>query len=285
MPEQQILISVDEMEPLVGQAGVAIVDTRFDLADPAAGRRSYEEGHVPGSVFLDLDKDLAAPVGPQTGRHPLPDVSVISATLGRLGIGNDTNVIVYDGGSGAIAARAWWVLRWLGHERTRLLDGGIKAWLAAGGALESGTSTPQETRFFGNPRTELVLTTDELAADVTGIADRRLLDARDAARFRGEMEPIDPVAGHVPGAINLPFADLVTPEGRWRAPSERRARLRDALGYELDGTWAVMCGSGVTACHVAIAGLEAGYREPLVYVGSWSEWIRDPGRPIRTGKG
>ena len=283
MTEHTILISVAEFQPLVGQPGVAVVDTRFDLADPRAGRRDYEEGHIPGAVFLDLDEDLAAPVGPQTGRHPLPDVAAITATLGRLGVGNDTNVIVYDASNGAIAARAWWVLRWLGHERVRLLDGGLAAWLAAGGVLESGAATPEATQFRGDPRPELVVTTEELAGDVAGIPTRRLVDARDAARYRGEHEPIDPVAGHIPGSINLPFADLVTPDGLWRPGSERRERLDEALG-DPGGAWSVMCGSGVTACHLAIAGLEAGYTEPRVYVGSWSEWIRDPARPVGTGK-
>lgn len=285
MSEYRILMSVNELRQQIGRADIAIVDTRFDLADPAAGRRSYREGHIPGAVFLDLDEDLAGAPGPQTGRHPLPDVAAISATLGRLGIGNDTTVVVYDAGNGAIAARAWWVLRWLGHEHTRLLDGGLAAWLGAGGALESGPASPETTTFRGDPQPNLILTTDELGADVDGIAERRLVDARDRARFRGEVEPIDPVAGHVPGAINLPFNELVTTEGLWLSPAARRSRLRTALGDDRTSAWAVMCGSGVTACHVAIAGLEAGYVEPRLYVGSWSEWIRDPGRPVSVGEG
>ncbi len=285
MSEQQILISVDELEPLIAQGSAVVVDARFDLADPGAGRRSYEEGHIPGAVFLDLDEDLAAPIGPTTGRHPLPDVAAISATLGRLGIGNDTDVIVYDGSHGAIAARAWWILRWLGHQRTRLLNGGLSAWLKHGGALEGGAVAPIPADFCGKPRADLVLTTEELASDLSAIPARRLLDARDAARYRGDVEPIDPVAGHVPGAINLPFADLVTKDGSWRTVEDRRARLQEALGADPEGDWAVMCGSGVTACHLAIAGLEAGYGEPRVYIGSWSEWIRDPERPIGVEKG
>ncbi|MDJ0794403.1 MAG: sulfurtransferase [Woeseiaceae bacterium] len=285
MSEPQILIPVDELEQLIARQDTVVADVRFDLADPAAGRRSYEEGHIPGAVFLDLDEDLAAPIGSMTGRHPLPDVALIARTLGHLGIGNDRSVVVYDGGNGAIAARAWWILRWLGHEQTRLLDGGLAAWLRAGGSLEAGTATPDATEFRAKPRGELVMTTEELADDLPGIPGRRLLDARDAARYRGDVEPVDPIAGHVPGAINLPFSDLITAEGLWRSAAERRERLQEALGEDKEAAWSVMCGSGVTACHLAIAGLEAGYREPRVYVGSWSEWIRDPGRPIGVGEG
>ncbi len=281
MSDDKILISVNDLEPRVGLAGTAIVDARFDLSDAAAGRRSYEEGHIPGAVFLDLDEDLAAPIGPTTGRHPLPDVVTITSTLGRLGIGNDTDIVVYDSGNGAIAARTWWILRWLGHKRVRLLDGGLSAWRDAGNRLEAGIAAPTATQFCGDPRSELVLTTAELAADIPGIAHRKLLDARDAARYRGEIEPIDPVAGHVPGAINLPFSDLVHSDGTWRPVEELRARFERALGENRNQPWAAMCGSGVTACHVAIGGLLAGYNEPRVYVGSWSEWIRDPERPTR----
>ncbi len=285
MSKPQILISVDELERLIAQRNTVVVDVRFDLADPAAGRRSYEEGHIPGAVFLDLDEDLAAPIGPMTGRHPLPDVALIAATLGRLGIGNEETVVVYDGSNGAIAARAWWILRWLGHQQTRLLDGGLAAWIGAGGSLEAGTAKPEATEFRANPQGQLVMTTDELADNLAGIPERRLLDARDAARYRGDVEPIDPVAGHVPGAISLPFSDLITAEGMWRPAGERRKRLQEALGEDQEVEWSVMCGSGVTACHLAIAGLEAGYSEPRVYVGSWSEWIRDPERPIGVGEG
>jgi len=285
MSEPRILISVAELETLIARQGAVIVDTRFDLADPAAGHRSYEQGHIPGAVFLDIDKDLAAPIGPMTGRHPLPDVATINATLGLSGIDKETGVVVYDGSNGAIAARAWWILRWLGHTRTRLLNGGLAAWTGAGGTLETGSVTRTATVFSGKPRDELVLTTEELAADTPGIPGRRLLDARDAARYRGAAEPIDRVAGHIPGAINLPFSELVRADGRWRPRVERRARLQQALGKDQSAEWAVMCGSGVTACHLAIAGLEAGYTEPRVYVGSWSEWIRDPERPIGTENG
>ncbi len=285
MSEPRILLSVDELESLISEQGTVVVDTRFDLADPAAGRRSYEEGHIPGAVFLDLDSDLAAPIEPTTGRHPLPDAATLSGTLGRLGIDNETTVVVYDSSNGSIAARAWWVLRWLGHDRVRLLDGGLAAWVAAGCSLENGPETPLEASFSGTPRDELVLTTEELATDIPGIAELNLLDARDVARFRGEVEPIDPIAGHVPGAINLPFSDLVRDDGHWRTRDERHALLRAVLGEDQARPWAVMCGSGVTACHLAIAGLEAGYIEPRVYVGSWSEWIRDPDRPVAVLEG
>ena len=279
------LISVDDLGARLGQPGVVVIDARFELSDPAAGRRNYEEAHIPGAVFLDLDQDLATPPGPETGRHPLPDVATITGTLGLIGVGNDSEVVVYDDGNGAIAARGWWILRWLGHDRVRLLDGGLAAWRAAGGPLSAGTERPVPAAFCGDPRQELVVTTQQLASDIAAIANRRLVDARAAPRFRGEFEPIDPVAGHIPGALNLPFSDLVNDDGTWRSAAERRARLRETLGEDLERPWTVMCGSGVTACHIAIAGLEAGYAEPTVYVGSWSEWITDPERPVATGGG
>jgi thiosulfate/3-mercaptopyruvate sulfurtransferase len=284
MSATSLLIFPQDLANRRDGSNIAIVDCRFDLSDPTAGRRSYETGHIPGAVFLDLDEDLAGPIEPHAGRHPLPDVQTISGTLGHLGITNETPVVVYDSGNGAIAARAWWILRWLGHDDVRLLNGGIAAWQASGQTLSSRPEKPAPGSFTAHPRSEWVLTTSELASDLTSIPGMRLLDARDGARFRGESEPIDPVAGHVPGAINLPFSDLVNPDGTWRSAQERKQRLREALGSEQSAPWATMCGSGVTACHLVIAGLEAGYAEPRVYVGSWSEWIRDPGRPVGAGE-
>ncbi len=277
------LISARELHSSIGSPDVRILDCRFDLADPGAGRRAYRQGHIRGAMFADLDEDLAAPISADSGRHPLPDVDTFTTTLGRLGIGNTTDVVVYDAGNGAVAARAWWMLRWLGHERVRLLDGGFDHWLAVAGPVSEGDEEIAVQPFLPHPRHETVLTTAELASDLSRIPDRRLIDARDVARFVGESEPIDPVAGHIPGALNLPLGASLNADGTWKS----RAALLDlwlsVLGQDKNAPWAVMCGSGVTACHLALSGTQAGFIEPQLYVGSWSEWIRDPARPIALG--
>jgi len=280
MPENRILRTAQELLDCLDDPNWVVIDCRFDLGDPAAGRRAYEAARIPGAVFLDLDKDLAGPVTEATGRHPLPDPEVLGARMGELGIGESQRVVVYDEGPGAIAARAWWILRWLGHEAVYLLDGGLGNWGSMGFPLTAGAGSRSAAKFRPMRRNERVLDTVELAADVASIARHNLLDARDAKRFRGEIEPIDPVAGHIPGAINLPFADFVREDGTWLPLAERAALLEAAIGTDRIVEWSVMCGSGVTACHLAITGLEAGFREPRLYVGSWSEWILDPERPI-----
>jgi len=280
MPENRILMVAQDLLECLDDPECVVVDCRFDLGDPDAGRRVYEADHIPGAVFLDLDRDLAGAITPETGRHPLPDPQALAATLGGLGISESHRVVVYDAGPGAIAARAWWALRWLGHDAVYLLDGGLAQWQAIGMPTEGGDRNSSATGFNARVREGLVLGTQELAEDVAAIPELNLLDARDAARFCGESEPIDPVAGHIPGAINLPFAEFVNEDGTWRSLSERAALLESAIGTDRSVGWSVMCGSGVTACHLAISGLEAGFQEPRLYVGSWSEWIRDPRRPI-----
>ena len=280
MTQKRILIDAAELEAGLGEPGWVAVDCRFDLGDPQAGRAAYLEEHIPGAIYLDLDRDLAGPVLRNSGRHPLPDAETFARTLGNAGIGNETHVVVYDGGNGAVAARAWWLLHWLGHDRVRLLNGGLACWKSRGLALESGSSQRTPVAFLGNPRPELVVSTEELAADVGAIPGLNLLDARDSARFRGEIEPLDPVAGHIPGAKSVPFADFVAADGTWLSLEKRAQLLLEALDGRREADWCVMCGSGVTACHLAISGLEAGLPEPRVYIGSWSEWIRDAGRPI-----
>lgn len=282
---KRILIVAEDLQEALGKRRTRVIDCRFDLADPAAGRRAYEQGHVPGAVFLDLDTDLAGPVTGTSGRHPLPDPLALSRTLGLLGISRSHDIVVYDNSHGGIAARAWWILRWLGHDRVRLLDGGLAAWVRLGLPLDSGVTTFDRVDYEPRVRNELVLTTQDLLTSAGGIAALNLFDARDAARYRGEQEPIDPVAGHIPGAHSLPFSDFVNEDGTWRPLEERGARILRALGGKRGADWSAMCGSGVTACHLAISGLEAGFREPRVYIGSWSEWIRDPHRPVAPAGG
>ncbi|NIV18155.1 MAG: sulfurtransferase [Woeseiaceae bacterium] len=277
------MISAEELQQSLGRTGLSIVDCRFSLLDPAAGRRQYDESHIPGAVYADLERDLSGAAGPNTGRHPLPDAADACRRIGALGIGNDTAVVVYDDAGGGIAGRAWWLLRWLGHENARLLDGGFAAWKHRGLAVETGPAEIVPRQFKGAPRADLVLETDEIALDGVTDAPYRLVDAREAARFLGIEEPIDPVAGHIPGAWNMPFAENLDASKHWKAPGELSATFEKLLGLEREEEWAVMCGSGVTACHLVIAALTAGYREPRVYVGSWSEWIRDRARAVATG--
>lgn len=282
MPDFGPLIVASELEQHLSDPDWQVVDCRFDLMNPDAGSRQWLEAHIPGAAYAHLDDDLAGSVTENSGRHPLPAVDDICETLGRLGIGTDSTVIVYDDSGGAIAARLWWLLRWLGHRRVAVLDGGFTAWTAGKRPVESGETQVARRDFEGNPRASLVLTTEEIIA-TADVASLRLVDARAGARFRGETEPIDAVAGHVPGARNLPFSEVLGPDGHWRTAEEQRETWQRVLGGDLETPWCAMCGSGVTACHLAVSGAVAGLPEPRIYIGSWSEWIRDPNRPV--GKG
>ncbi len=284
MTERSYLIGARELARHLDAPGWRIVDCRFDLADVDAGFRDYLASHIRGAVFADLDRDLAAPVGPQTGRHPLPDVAAFERFMGRIGIDTATEVVVYDGANGALASRAWWLIRWAGHDRVRLLDGGFAGWLQEGGATHGGNETALPTTYRVRPRDEWVITTEDLV-EVDDIRELRLVDARDSQRFRGEVEPIDPVAGHIPGAINLPLSRSLNDDGTWKSREHLEALWHGVLGIDKSRNWAVMCGSGVTACHLALSAMEAGYVEPRLYAGSWSEWIRDKARPVAVGSG
>jgi thiosulfate/3-mercaptopyruvate sulfurtransferase len=269
---------------LAGTAGCRIVDSRFDLKLPTKGRQDYLAGHIPNAVFADLDRDLAGPVTSLSGRHPLPDVGVFSDKIAAWGIAADTQVVVYDSASGALASRLWWLLRWLGHEHVAVLDGGLKAWLEAGGKLECHEPEFARAIFVARPDPTRIVTTEEISAAIKAGEELNLFDARDAPRFRGDSEPIDPVAGHVPGAVNLPMTSNLDADGRWRPANELRELWQEVLkSARPDLPVTTMCGSGVTACHLVLSAQIAGLPEPRVYVGSWSEWIRDPGRPVATG--
>ena len=285
MADKHALLVAQVVREHLNDSEWVVVDCRSELSDREFGRRSYTENHIPGAVFLDLDEDLAGPVAPETGRHPLPAVESIVAALGAVGIEKSSNVVVYDQGNGAIAARAWWILRWLGHESVYLLDGGYSRWQQLDFPLEAGQVARDPTQYHESPGVTRILTTAALEENLDKLWEHKLLDARDRQRFLGKLEPIDPVAGHIPGTINLPFAEFVRADGTWLPLEERAALLENALGPDRSVDWSVMCGSGVTACHLAISGIEAGYKEPQLYVGSWSEWIRDPDRQIETGAG
>lgn len=279
MQDHNTLIDAESLAAALHDPAIRIIDCRFDLLQSEAGRQRYLEAHIPGAVYAHLDDDLAAPVAGQTGRHPLPNPKALAGFLGGIGIDASSQVVVYDDHSGAIAARAWWLLRWLGHERVALLDGGVAAWRARGLPFEPSATDVAAVAFHGAPRPDKVIETDEVA---TGL-DGPLVDARESARFRGEREPIDPVAGHVPGALNLPCSMNTREDGTWKSRAELRHLWSETLSDELDSTFGVMCGSGVTACQLVLSSVHAGIREPRVYIGSWSEWIRDPQRPVARG--
>jgi thiosulfate/3-mercaptopyruvate sulfurtransferase len=269
------LITAADLQHELGDDDLVVLDVQYTL--DGQGPALYAQGHVPGAPFVDLDAVLAGPPG-DGGRHPLPDVAVLQEGLRAAGIGDETRVVVYDQATSLGAARAWWVLRWAGIEDVRVLDGGLAAWRAAGGAVSTEAVTPEpgEVHLEGD---ELVALDAEDAAATAKLGV--LVDARSPERFRGESEPIDPVAGHIPGAVNVPMSELVTDDGRLRPAAQLRERFaREGIDeVTVVGTY---CGSGVTAAHTALALHEAGV-EADVYVGSWSEWITDPSREIATG--
>ena len=251
-----------------------IFDCRSALTDPEYGRTQYADQHLPGAIYADLNEDLSGPVNPgKTGRHPLPEKNAFVQQLRAWGVTNDDTIVAYDDDNGAFAARLWWMMRWLGHDAVYVLDGGFHAWQRAGRPLTS-TATPTK---IGDFKVRPALTREVLADDLTGFSGL-LLDARDAARFRGETEPVDPIAGHIPGAINAPFTDNLE-DGRFKSPA-RLEELFAALGLKQATDVACYCGSGVTATHNILALKHAGFPEPALYPGSWSEWITDPDRPI-----
>lgn len=260
-------------DALAAGNNVNLIDCRARLGDLAYGDRAYGESRLPGAVRLDLDRDLASPPG-DGGRHPLPDPDALCARLRALGLDDDQQLVCYDDAGGAFAARAWWCLRWLGHEAVAVLDGGWQHWQ---GAKETGPPGPVTTgRFSRRPALTRQIDAAGLAAELGGPT---LLDARSEARYAGREEPIDPVAGHIPGARCRPFDGNLTADGRFRPAGDLAARFA-GLGDDL----VCYCGSGVTAAHNVLALRRAGLPEPRLYPGSWSEWIRDPARPQASGE-
>ena len=262
-----------------------VIDARFSLADADQGAREYGEGHVPGAVYAHLDDDLSGPiVRGVTGRHPLPSVERAAEVFSRLGIDGSVQVAVYDGAGGSVAGRVWWMLRWLGHDAVAVLDGGWPAWTGA------GLPVTQEVREVA-PRTFVPNVRAHLVTDVDGVdrhrkdADWAVLDARTAERFRGEQEPIDPVAGHIPGATCASFDANLGEDGCFRSPEELRRRFEGVFGGVPADRAINYCGSGVSACHNLLAIAHAGFGDAVLYPGSWSEWITDEDRPIGTGEG
>jgi len=257
-----------------------LVDVRFSLADPQSGAAQYAAGHLPGAVYADLNRDLSDLSRQGHGRHPLPESDAFAATVGRWGIGPDTQVVVYDAGDGSMAAaRLWWLLRLIGHRRVAVLDGGLAAWQAAAQPLSTDPAeVPALPPYPGRFDLSQVAAAVEIAARLSQ-APGWLIDARAGERYRGEVEPLDRVAGHVPGARNRPFA-LNLRDGRFRPAAELRAELEPLLGTYAPGEAVMMCGSGVTACHLLLAFEVAGLGGARVFADSWSGWSSDPSRPV-----
>lgn len=275
------VISSQELAARLAEPTLRLVDCRASLQDVAAGRTAYAKGHLPGASFADLLDDLSGPIVPgQTGRHPLPLLETFTGKVRAWGIGATSRVVVYDDAAGAFAARLWWLLRWLGHDRVAVLDGGFPAWVAQGLPVTDEITPLAPGDFTPRPRVELLVAAKELETPQS--LSRKLFDARAPERFRGDVEPIDPVAGHIPGAVNLPFADNLK-DARFRSPAELRERFARALDGTAPEAAIVYCGSGVTACHDVLAFAHAGLALPRLYAGSWSEWIADPTRPTAKG--
>jgi thiosulfate/3-mercaptopyruvate sulfurtransferase len=278
------LITAESLSGMLGDPRLRIFDCRFDLARPDDGRRRYLEEHLPGAIHADLNRDLAATPSPGSGRHPLPPPEAFAARLRSWGVNGDSRVVAYDDGNGMYAARLWWMLRWLGHDEVAVLDGGMRRWLQLGLPLTGEVPAPSPGDFAARHRPQAAADAAAVLAASTDPA-ARILDARAAERYRGEVEPIDAVAGHVPGARSHPFGLSLDAQGRFLEP----AALRAALVASLDGVPAeraiAMCGSGVTACHLLLALEHAGLPGARLYPGSWSEWSADPSRPVRTGAG
>ncbi|MEP6546939.1 MAG: sulfurtransferase [Gammaproteobacteria bacterium] len=293
--------------PPLGTARLAIIDCRFDLMNPEAGRQAYLKAHLPGARYADLNRDLSAHITALSGRHPLPTREAFAERLTQLGIANDTQVVAYDEANGSFAARLWWMLRWLGHDAVAVLDGGFQAWIRDGGPLQSGEAHESPAPDTSMPARPFVLrfdraagggvaldgaaanaiTTADLERAIIQSAPRSpkplLVDARAPERFAGAVEPIDPVAGHIPGAVNHPFSTNLAADNRFLPPAQLRARWLARLAGTTPENLIAMCGSGVTACHNLLSLEVAGLPGGKLYAGSWSEWIRDPRRPTARG--
>ena len=282
---KQPLVSVEELAAQLHDPNWIVVDCRFNLMQPDAGREAYAAGHIPGAVYADLDKDLASAASAESGgRHPLPDVGAFRHLLDSWGVGATSRIVAYDDAGGAVAARLWWLVRWMGHQRVALLDGGLGAWRAAQHELSDGSATTRQGEFrngYGEPGNMPVVDVAELEA---GLIDDRLmlLDARAPDRFFAREEPLDPVAGHVPGALNLPFQENLGADGRFRPAPELHEHYQSVIGARSPSELVCMCGSGVTACHTLLALEVGGFPGAALYVGSWSDWVSSAQRPVAT---
>ena len=275
------LIDTAALASRLDDPGLVIFDCRFDLKDTGWGERAYAEGHVPRALYVHLDRNLSAPKTGTNGRHPLPDAATAARTFSALGVGAGVQVVAYDQDTGMYASRVWWMLRWLGHDAVAVLDGGLARWRAEGRAIRSGVEAPVPRPFVAAPRAGMIVTADQIAV-LTG-SGFQLVDARAPERYRGDVEPLDRVPGHIPGARNHYFQSNLDNTGRFRSAADLAARFSETLGDTPADRAICYCGSGVTACHDLLAMEHAGLPGGRLYAGSWSEWSADPQRPVATG--
>jgi len=278
MKNFQTLISARELAAMLGDSQLIVVDVRHDLGDHQLGPRKYAEGHIPGAHFLSVETDLAGPHTGKNGRHPLPSVDAFVATMSALGVDATKQVVAYDSGTSTYSARLWWMLRWLGHRNAAVLDGGFRAWEAAGLPISTDIPVRKPAQFVPKV-SESPVDVDTLAQH-RGEPDFTLVDARGADRFRGENETIDPVAGHIPGSVSRPFTTNLNKDQTFKDSATLRAELEQMLAGMNPGQIVHTCGSGVTACNNLLAMEHVGLRGSRLYPGSWSEWSSDPARPI-----
>ena len=280
-----LISAADLLAAIASGSSPVLLDCSFDLAEPAAGKRAWREGHVPGSHYIHLNDDLAGAkydaAGRFLGRHPLPDRAAFAQRLGQLGITPTTAVVCFDAQGGVYASRAWWMLRWMGHADVAVLDGGVAAWRAAGGALVSDSTAPRAAPPY--PAMPPALPTIDAEALLARLGRTPLIDARAGERFRGEVEPLDKAAGHIPGACNRFFKDNLASDGRFKSADTLRAEWLPLLSGHAAAEVVQQCGSGVTACHNLLALAHAGLGDSVLYPGSWSEWSADPARPQAQG--
>lgn len=277
----QTLISAQELQALLNAGPPPLLfDLSFDLAAPEAGEQVFAAGHLPGAHYLHLDRDLSAAKTGRNGRHPLPEAQGFARKMASLGLSQGRQVVAYDAQGGMVAARLWWMLRWLGHAQVAVLDGGLPAWTAQGGALSSTVTAPQAAHFEPGPTLVDWLDADALQASLGQVL---LIDARAPERFRGEVEPLDAQAGHIPGASNRLFKNNLQADGRFKSAELLRAEFAALLGPRQAAQVVHQCGSGVTACHNLLAMQHAGLAGSRLYPGSWSEWSADPKRPVAKG--
>lgn len=273
------LISTTDLSSHLSDSHWAVIDCRFDLTQPDWGNADYQKSHIPGAIYAHIDHDLAGPVTPETGRHPLPDVTVLAQRLSRWGIDSGTQVVVYDTTGGSFAVRLWWLLRFLGHPAVAVLNGGFTKWQNEGRPTASGIETRQPAKFIPHPDWSMIADADEVER-IRQNTQYVLIDARAPERFSGAVEPIDPIAGHIPGAVNRFHGLNLAKDGTFQSPEDLHTQFTELIGDTPPDHVVVYCGSGITSIHHLLAMEIAGLPGARLYPGSWSHWIRDRKRPI-----